>query len=131
MVYAQPRDRKSDGAHPAAKLSGTAATSPSAFEESCVTNKKYPLYGYAGIAGIIGAEALLFGGNSIVGHWFTPIVWSAYILSIDGLIYKLKGQSLLTTDRTELVLIGVISIAAWWLFELYNSPRFWKSDLEL
>jgi len=24
-----------------------------------------------------------------------------------------------------------MSIAGWWLFELYNAPRFWKSDLEL
>ena len=80
---------------------------------------------------MIAAEALLFGGNQIVGRWFTPIVWTGYILFVDALVYKLKGQSLLTTERLELLIIVVISIGGWWLCEFYNAPRFWKSDLEL
>ena len=31
----------------------------------------------------------------------------------------------------ELLIVAVISIASWWLFEMYNAPRFWRSDLEL
>ncbi len=77
------------------------------------------------------AEALLFAGNEIVGRWFTPIAWTGYILFVDALVYKLKGRSLLTTDRAEFLIIAVISIACWWLFEFYNAPRFWNSDLEL
>lgn len=88
-------------------------------------------YGYAGIVIIVLAEVLLFTGNQLVGHWFTPVVWTGYILFIDGLIYKFKGRSLLMTDRFEFVIIALISIAGWWLFEFYNAPRFWKSDLEL
>ena len=42
--------------------------------------RRFPAYGYAGIAIIILAEALLFGGNQLVGHWFTPIVWTGYVL---------------------------------------------------
>ena len=34
-------------------------------------------------------------------------------------------------DRVEFLLIAVISIGCWWLFELYNAPRFWKSGQEL
>jgi len=96
-----------------------------------VTNRKYPIYGYAGAAIILGAEGLLFGGNSFVGHWFTPIVWTGYILFIDALVFRLRGRSLLMTNRVEFVLIALISIGSWWLFEFYNAPRFWKSDLEL
>jgi hypothetical protein len=66
-----------------------------------------------------------------VGHWFTPIVWTGYILFVDALVYKVKGWSPLTSDRREFLLIAVISIAGWWLCEFYNAPRFWKSDLEL
>ena len=88
-------------------------------------------HGYAGIAIVLGAEALLFGGNPFVGHWFTPIIWTGYILFIDALVFKLKGRSLLMNDRIEFLLIAVISIACWWLFELYNAPRFWKSTQEL
>src|SRR5207244_8854911 len=42
-----------------------------------------------------------------------------------------KGRSLLMTDRMEFLVIALISIGGWWLFEFYNAPRFWKSDLEL
>lgn len=96
-----------------------------------VTNKKIPRYAYAGGAIIIAALVLLFSGNQFVGHWMTPIVWTGYILLVDGVLYRLKGRSLFTTDRLELVLIAIISIGGWWLCEFYNAPRFWESDLEL
>jgi len=89
------------------------------------------LHGHAGLLIIFLAEALLFSGNQVVGRWFTPIVWTGYILFIDALVYKVKGQSLLVTNRAEFLIIAVVSIASWWLFELYNAPRFWQSDLEL
>src|SRR5213080_2337305 len=92
---------------------------------------RFPAHGYIGIAVIIGAEALLFAGNQVVGHWFTPIVWTGYILFVDALVYKLTARSLLITDRLEFVIIAIVSIAGWWLFEFYNAPRFWKSNLEL
>src|SRR5437870_4186041 len=92
---------------------------------------RFAAHGYAGAAIIIVAEALLFSRNQFVGHWFTPIVWTGYILFVDALIYKLRGRSLLMTDRLEFLVIAIVSIAGWWLFEFYNAPRFWKSNLEL
>jgi hypothetical protein len=93
--------------------------------------RKFAAHGYLGVAIVVLAEALLFAGNDFVGHWFTPIVWTGYVLFVDAVVYKLAGRSLLTTDRLEFVIIAVVSIGCWWLFELYNSPRFWKSDLEI
>src|SRR5258707_1041882 len=95
------------------------------------SKSQFPSYGYLGIAIMLGAEGLLFGGNQFVGHWFTPVVWTGYILFADALVFKLKGRSLVTGDRLEFVIIVVVSIGGWWLCELYNAPRFWKSDLEL
>src|ERR1700682_2841981 len=92
---------------------------------------RFAPHGYVGIAIIVLAEVLLFAGDQLVGQWFTPIVWTGYILFIDALVYKLEGRSLLMTDRVEFVIIALISIAGWWLFEFYNAPRFWKSGLEL
>jgi hypothetical protein len=60
-------------------------------------------HGNAGIAIVILAEALLFSGNQVVGRWFTPIVWTGYLLFVDALVFKLKGRSLLTSDRAELL----------------------------
>jgi hypothetical protein len=38
---------------------------------------------------------------------------------------RLTGRSYLTSARGELVVVALTSIAGWWLFELYNAPRFW------
>lgn len=89
------------------------------------------LHGHAGLLIIFLSQALLFSGNQVVGRWFTPIVWTGYILFVDALVYKLKGQSLLVTNRAEFLIIAVVSIGSWWVFEFYNAPRFWRSDLEL
>lgn len=96
-----------------------------------IATRKFPLYGYLGFLIMVAAEAMLFSGNQIVGRWFTPIVWTGYILFVDGLVYAIRSRSLLMTDRLELLVIMVVSIGAWWLCEFYNAPRFWKSDLEL
>lgn len=92
---------------------------------------RFTPHGYIGIVIIVLAEALLFAGNQLVGQWFTPIVWTGYILFVDALVHKFEGRSLLITDRLEFVIVVLVSIAGWWLFEFYNAPRFWKSDLEL
>lgn len=89
------------------------------------------IHGYIGIAIIVIAEILLFSGNSFAGHWFTPIVWTGYIFFVDALVFKVAGRSLLITDRIEFFIIAIVSIGSWWLFEFYNAPRFWRSDLEL
>lgn len=89
------------------------------------------LHGYIGLAIILIAEALLFSDHIIVGRWFTPIVWTGYILLADAVLLRLSGRSLIITDRLELVILIVISILCWWIFEFYNAPRFWSSDTEL
>ena len=88
-------------------------------------------HGYLGALVILVAELLLFSGNQFVGVWFTPIVWTGYILLLDALVFRISRRSLLLPDRLELLVIVVVSIGLWWLCEFYNAPRFWASDLEL
>jgi hypothetical protein len=83
-------------------------------------------HGWVGLAIVLAAEVLLFVGPPLVARWFTPIVWTGYVLLADGLLARLTGRSYLTTARDELVLVALASIACWWLFELYNAPRFWR-----
>ena len=89
------------------------------------------LHGVVGLTIIFLAEGLLFAGNEVVGRWFTPVIWTGYVLFVDALVYKTRGRSLLVNNRAEFLIIAVVSVGGWWLFELYNSPRFWESDLEL
>ncbi len=96
-----------------------------------MSKNKFALHGWIGVVIIAGGEVLLFSGNRLVGHWFTPIVWTGYILFVDALVHKIKGRSLLVNDRFEFFAVAIISIGSWWLFEFYNAPRFWNSNLEL
>jgi hypothetical protein len=88
--------------------------------------RAFPWYGYVGVAVMAGAEVALFAGQPLVGRWFTPIVWTGYVLFADALAARVTGWSYLTTHRTDGVLLAVTSIACWWLFEWYNAPRFWR-----
>ena len=90
-----------------------------------------PVHGFVGLAVIGVAEALLFGGHRLTGEWFTPIVWTGYVLFVDGLLAWRTGGSPLTTRRVELCLMALASVGCWWLFELYNAPRFWRGGEHL
>ena len=87
-------------------------------------------HGWVGFAIVAAAEALLFAGHPVVSRWFTPIVWTGYVLLIDAAVARWTGRSYLTTARAELVLVALVSIACWWLFEWYNAPRFWRGGAD-
>jgi len=87
-------------------------------------------HGWAGLAVIVAAEACLAAGQPVVSRWFTPIVWTGYILLVDALVARWTGQSYLTTARAELVLLALVSIGCWWLFEWYDAPRFWRGGAD-
>jgi hypothetical protein len=87
-------------------------------------------HGWVGLGIIAMAEALLLAREPMVAGWFTPIVWTGYVLFVDALAARLTGRSYLTTDRVEGVLVVLVSILCWWLFELYNAPRFWRGGAE-
>ncbi|MBA2339587.1 MAG: hypothetical protein H0V88_04280 [Pyrinomonadaceae bacterium] len=94
-------------------------------------HRRFPAHGYAGLAIILLAEVLLFSGDALVGRWFTPVIWTGFILFADALLYRFRGSSPLVSNRKEFLLAAIVSVGGWWLFELYNAPRFWRSDLEL
>jgi hypothetical protein len=83
-------------------------------------------HGWLGAGIVVAAEALLVAGHPTVGRWFTPIVWTGYVLLADALVARATGRSYLTTARAELVVVALASILCWWLFEWYNAPRFWR-----
>ena len=89
------------------------------------------LHGWVGLAVIAAAEAALIGGEPTVSRWFTPIAWTGYLLFVDALVARLTGRSYLTTSREEGVLVAIVSVGGWWLFEWYNAPRFWRGGADL
>src|SRR2546423_6369298 len=83
-------------------------------------------HGWIGLGIILAAETLLLSGNVVIGRWFTPVVWTGYILFVDALVFRLGRRSYVTTHRLEAIVVALTSIVGWWVFELYNTPRFWR-----
>ncbi|MGD2177130.1 MAG: hypothetical protein PVG71_04840 [Anaerolineae bacterium] len=77
-------------------------------------------YGWLGLGIILMAEVLLFAGQPLVAKWFTPIVWTGYILFADALALRLRGHSLIRDRPREALMLAWISVGCWLLFEAYN-----------
>jgi len=87
------------------------------------TNKSYyqfKFYGWTGLIIILVAEVLLILKFHPLKIFFTPIVWTGYILFTDALLYKIKGNSYLVNKRKEFFLMLPISLICWLIFEAYN-----------
>jgi hypothetical protein len=77
-------------------------------------------YGWLGLSIMLGAEILLYAGVQVVATWFTPIMWTGYIIFVDAVIARRTGQSWLTTRRREFGFLALLSILSWLIFETYN-----------
>jgi hypothetical protein len=88
-------------------------------------------HGWLGLGIVLAAEIALVMGQPLVARWFTPIVWTGYVLLIDAVVACRLGRSYLTTDRVDGALLALTSVACWWLFEWYNAPRFWRGGSDL
>jgi hypothetical protein len=77
-------------------------------------------YGWLGLGIVVAAEVSLFAGQPFVGKWFTPIVWTGYILFADGLALRLRGHSLINDRPREAMMLAWISVGCWLVFEAYN-----------
>lgn len=75
---------------------------------------------YIGLAVVIIAEILLFTGVPWVSVFFTPIVWTGYILLIDAIVFKIRNKSWLITRRKSFLLLFPLSAGFWYIFEFFN-----------
>ncbi len=69
---------------------------------------------------LIGGQLALVLNLQFEATWHTPIMWTGYILFVDGLLAKLRGQSWLTKRRLEFPFLILMSVLIWLLFEIYN-----------
>jgi hypothetical protein len=97
-------------------------------------------YGWFGLLWMVLAEVLMLLRVQPVYEWFTPIVWTGYILFADALVLALRGRSLLHDRFREFVMLAWLSVFFWLIFEAYNlrlanwiyvnvPPNPWLRDL--
>ena len=80
----------------------------------------FPRHGWIGII-----LALLFWGLNwtLSGprtHWGFFPMWLGYCLTVDALVFRRTGTSLLTRSWRRYVGLFLVSAPVWWLFELLN-----------
>ena len=66
------------------------------------------------------AELLLSLDVEPLAVYFTPLVWSGYIMAIDAAVFALRGRSLIRSEPQAFVWMAILSIFLWLIFELYN-----------
>ena len=79
-----------------------------------------PWYAWLGLGIIVVSEILLFRRVPFITTWFTPIVWTGYILFADGVVLARRGHSLLHDRPKEAPMMALWSILLWLIFEVYN-----------
>ena len=67
-----------------------------------------------------GDQALLPWQIPLLARWFTPVMWTAYILLADAWVLRREGRSLLRDRPREAFVMATVSIPLWLLFEGYN-----------
>jgi hypothetical protein len=82
--------------------------------------KHFTWYGWLGLAWMLTAEVLMFLKVQPVWDWFTPIIWTGYILFADALVLRLRGQSLLHDHARGFAMMAWLSVFFWLIFEAYN-----------
>ena len=82
--------------------------------------KSFPLHGIIGFILLILSEILLFKKIYPFYIWLYCFAWWPYILIIDAVIYRLKGNSLILNRTKEFFLMIPWSVFIWLIFEAAN-----------
>ena len=82
--------------------------------------KTFPIHGMIGIASLLLSEIFLFKKVDPFYSWFYCFAWWSYILLVDGVVYRLKGNSLILNRTKEFFLMIPWSIFIWLIFEAAN-----------
>ncbi len=80
----------------------------------------WPAHGWLGLALV----AVAWPGNWLLPGLRTHLLffplWLGYILTVDALVARRRGDSLLLRSRRGFVALFAVSVPVWWLFELVN-----------
>jgi len=96
---------------------------PEALTGSSFRSRRFPWWGWAGMAWTAAAWVVAWNRFSWVGplqpHTFFPL-WAGYILVVNALTYHRTGRCLLTHRTGFYLTLFPLSAAFWWFFEYLN-----------
>lgn len=98
------------------------APSPKSFSDASIRANRagLPKYGYLGLTIMVVAQILMFAKIEPVYSWFTAIQWTGYVLLLDALLARWRGESFIFDRTREFLFLLFVSNVCWFLFEAYN-----------
>jgi len=75
---------------------------------------------FAGLALLLASAVLLALSVPFMERWFFTFSWWSFIVFMDGLNFRLRGNSLLSRSVREFFLLSFFSVSFWCVFELFN-----------
>lgn len=69
---------------------------------------------------MLASQAGMLAGIAPFTVWHTPIAWTGYILLVDGLVWRRRGNSWLRNAPAEFLFLAAASVPLWLVFEIYN-----------
>jgi hypothetical protein len=81
---------------------------------------KWPVYGWLGLVLVITFWILNWSLSGLRTQWGFFPMWLGYCLAVDAMVFARKGHSLLTRSPISYAALFLISVPAWWLFEIIN-----------
>ena len=85
-----------------------------------VNERRVPVYAWIGLIVMLVSEAGMLARVEPFFSWHTPIAWTGYILFVDGLVWRRRGNSFIRNAPAELCFIAAASVPLWLVFEGYN-----------
>ncbi|MGZ3578615.1 MAG: hypothetical protein ACXU98_06320 [Syntrophales bacterium] len=80
----------------------------------------WPLYGWLGSGLAVTFWVLNWSLSGLRTHWGFFPMWLGYCLTVDAAVFTRRGHSLLTRSPGTYALLFLISMPAWWFFEIIN-----------
>ncbi len=80
-----------------------------------------PIHFWIGIFLVTVSWILLWSLSGPRAHVLFFPLWTGYSLTVDSLVWMRKGTSLFTKNKIKFILLFIVSIPCWWIFELINT----------
>jgi hypothetical protein len=80
----------------------------------------FPLHGWIGLTTLVVSQTALYLRLEPATTHFYSLIWWPYILTVDGLVYRFRGHSLIKNRAREFFLLIPWSVALWLTFEAFN-----------
>lgn len=93
------------------------------------SEKYFPKHFFIGIFLLTISWILNWSLSGLRTHWAFFPLWFGYCLTVDGIVFRRTGTSLIRRSTKKYIYLFLISAPVWWLFELINShTQNWLYD---